>query len=128
MSIWKRRWLWRRMTIAFAVAAIAAPIAQARPAGIGPGEAGYSGPVVEQTGAGTQGNPLHYKVAREMGTEAPPVGPNTSRQLVDVEGSPSAGGFKWSDAPVVAGLAFAALLFAGGAALLIRQRGRLVGA
>jgi hypothetical protein len=128
MSIWKRRWVWRRITIAFAVAALVAPAAQARPAGIAPGDAGYSGPVTEQTGVDTRGNPLHYRVARETGADAPVVGPSTSRPPAEVVNPAPSTGFEWGDARVVAGLAFAALLLAGGGALAVRQRGRLAGA
>jgi hypothetical protein len=128
MSIWKRRWVWRRITIAFAVAALAAPAAQARPAGIAPGDAGYSGPVTEQTGVDTRGNPLHYRVARETGADAPVVGPSTSRPPAEVVNPAPSAGFEWGDARVVAGLSLAALLLAAGGALAVRQRGRLAGA
>jgi hypothetical protein len=128
MSIWKRRWVWRRITLAFAVAALAAPAAQARPAGIAPGDAGYSAPVAEQTGVDTRGNPLHYRVARETGTDSPVVGPSIGRPHADVVSVAPSSGFEWGDARVVAGLSLAALLLAGGGALLVRQRGRLAGA
>jgi hypothetical protein len=125
MSIWKRRWLWKRITIAFAIAALAAPAAQARPAGIAPGKAGYSAPVTEQAGGDTRGNPLHYKVARETGAQAPVVAPSTGRPQADVASRAPSSGFEWGDPWLIAGFASAALLLAGVGALAVHQRGRL---
>jgi hypothetical protein len=129
MSIWKRRWFLRRLTIALAVGAVAAPAAQARPAGIGPGETGFghvsadAGTQVSQNGNGTN-SPLYYKLRRETGSDAPLVGPQSGPAPVQVVGPETPSGFGWADAAIFAGIGLSGALLAAGTVLAVRQRGR----
>jgi hypothetical protein len=129
MSIWKRRWFLRRLTIALAVGAVAVPAAQARPAGIGPGETGY-GPVsadagtqVSQNGQGTN-SPLYYKVRRETGSGGPLVGSQIGPAPVQVVGPETPNGFGWGDAAILAAAGFSAALLAAISVFAVRHRGR----
>jgi hypothetical protein len=129
MSIWKRRWLLRRLTIALAVGAIVVPAAQARLAGIGPGEPGYGNVSAD---AGTQASqndhgstsPLYYKIKRETGSDAPLVGPQSGPAPAQVAGPETPSEFGWGDAGILAGVGLSAMLLAAGAVLVVRQRGR----
>jgi len=127
MSIWKRRWLLRRLTIALAVGAIAAPAAQARPAGIAPGEPGFAsgGTQLSEGGPGSNG-PLYYKAKRETASDPPLVGPQGAPVQVIAPDSPA--GFGWDDAGIFVGGGLGAVLLATSAMLAVRQRGRFAGA
>jgi hypothetical protein len=127
MSIWKRRWFLRRLTIALAVGAVAVPAAQARPAGIGPGETGY-GPAsadaatqVSQNGQGAN-SPLYYKVRRETGSDGPLVGPQSGPAPVQVVGPETPSG--WGDAALLAAAGLSAALLTAISVFAVRQRGR----
>ena len=129
MSIWKRRWFLRRLTIALAVGAVAVPAAQARPAGIGPGETGYSpasaeaATQVSQNGQGTN-SPLYYKVRRETGSDGPLVGPQSGPAPVQVVGPATPSGFGWGDAAIFVAAGLSAALLAAGTVFAVRQRRR----
>jgi hypothetical protein len=115
----RKNWMLKRIALAFAVVAVAAPTAQAVPLEPGATKAeiprGNTAPhgVVADIKAGDYGMPrampADYAVAR--GNEQPLT-----------VSTPS---FNWSDAGIGAGLAFAAILLAGAGALSVRQYGRL---
>ena len=151
----KQRML-RRMALAFAVAAVAAPTAQAVPLEPGATKAEYI-PFVTDFGGGntaSQGNgvesgqyglptamPSDYAANRSDRIELARLNERVSTDLrasdrvenvrVEPRGLDkpvlvvSDTSINWGDAGIGAGLAFAAILLAGAAALGVRQHGRL---
>jgi hypothetical protein len=121
----RRNWMLRRIALAFAVAAVAAPAAQAVPLEPGPTKADNI-PLVADFPRGNTAP--HGSVASiPRGNTAPHgvitdyAAPRGNEQPVTTS-TPS---FDWSDAGIGAGLAFGALLLAGAGALSVRQYRRL---
>ena len=137
----KQRML-RRIALAFAVAAVAAPTAQAVPLEPGATKAEYTpfvtdfprgntAPHGETIQAANRGDRielarLNDRTAIDLrgsdGVENVRVEPRGLDKPVLVSDTSS---FNWGDAGIGAALAFAAMLLAGAAALSVRQYGRL---
>jgi hypothetical protein len=100
----RRHWMLKRIALAFAVAAVAAPTALAHPL-----EPGSTKAEVPRGNTAPHGVVADYAASR--GTEQPLA---ASQSPID-----------WSDAGIGAGLAFAAILLAGAGALSVRQYRRL---
>ena len=132
----KQRML-RRIALAFAVAAVAAPTAQAVP--LEPGNSTPSGTTIPQQYGMTNAMPsdanrgdrielarLNDRVGNDIrgldGVENVRIEPRGLDNPVLVSDTSS---FNWGDAGVGAGLAFAAILLAGAAALSVKQYDRL---
>ena len=129
----RRNWFVRRIVVGLAVAAVAAPVAQA--GGVEDSRLADRG--VSSVTAGDYGMPrampTDYAIARGDGIElvrAQPRGSSSDRiefvrsnreapgpELV------AASGFNWSDASAGAGVTFALVLLVGGATLAIRSSG-----
>jgi hypothetical protein len=150
-----RQRMLRRIALAFAVAAVVAPTAQAVPLEPGPtkaeetlvrdwprGEAATYGMTIPQQYGMATAMPNDYAANRIDRIELARLQERTDSNLrgsdrvenVRVEprglGKPvlvvsDSGSIDWGDAGIGAGLAFAAILLAGAAALGIRQQGRL---
>jgi hypothetical protein len=152
-----RQRMLRRIALAFAVAAIAAPTAQAEP--FEPGSSTPHGTTIPQQYGMPTAMPSDYAANRVDRIELARLqdrGPDTSLRGLDgvenVRAVPRSdirgldrvenvrveprgldqpvlvvndSSFNWSDAGIGAGLAFAAILLAGAAALGVRQHGRL---
>ena len=142
----KQRML-RRMALAFAVAAVAAPTAQAVPLEPGATEApiprGSTAPhgttIPQQYGMPTA-MPSDYAANRDLIENVRLQARSTddlrgSDRIENVRVEPrgldkpvlvsDGSSFSWGDAGIGAGLAFAAILLGGAAALGVRQHGRL---
>jgi hypothetical protein len=144
----KQRML-RRIALAFAVAAVAAPAAQAVPlepgateASIPRGNTAPHGTTIPQQYGMPTAMPSDYAANRLDRIELARLQDRTGSDLrasdrvenirVEPRGLDKpvlvvsdTGSFNWGDAGIGAGLAFAAILLAGAAALSVRQHGRL---
>jgi hypothetical protein len=127
----RRNWMLRRIALAFAVAAVAAPAAQAVPLEPGPTKA-------EDTPLTTdfpRGNTAPHGTVAPQGSVASVPRGNTAPHGVIADYAAPRGGeqpvttstpsFDWTDAGIGAGLAFGALLLAGAGAMSVRQYRRL---
>ena len=149
-----RQRMFRRIALAFAVAAIAAPTAQAAPLEPGATKAEFIPFVTDFPNTASQGDtisageygmptamPSDYAANRVDRIELVRLQDRTG---IDLRGSDGVenirveprgldkpvlvvndSSFNWNDAGMGAGLAFAAILLAGAAALGVRQHGRL---
>jgi hypothetical protein len=125
----RRNWMLRRIALAFAVAAVAAPAAQAVPLEPGPTKAEDTPLVIPRGNTAPHGSvaPQGSVASVPRGNTAPHgviadyAVPRGSEQPVTA----STRSFDWSDAGLGAGLAFGALLLAGAGALSVRQYRRL---
>ena len=149
--------MFRRITLAFAVAAIAAPTAQAVPLEPGATKAEYIAFVTDFPRTNTASNgetiqsgeygmptamPSDYAANRVDRIELARLQDRTSNDVRGLDGVENvrveprgldkpvlvvsdSGSIDWHDAGIGAGLAFAAILLAGAAALSIKQHGRL---
>jgi hypothetical protein len=123
----RRNWMLRRIALAFAVAAVAAPTAQAVPLEPGASKApiprGSTAPH-GSIGAQQYGTSLRMpsEVAANRVNRIEVTVPRGVDKPVLVSDTRS---LDWGDAGIGAGLAFAAILLAGAAALSVRQYNRL---
>ena len=116
-----RQRMLRRMAFAFAVAAVAAPTAQA--VALEPGATKAPIPRGNTAPHGSVGSVASVPRGNTAphGVIVDSAAPRGSGQPVTA----STRSFDWSDAGIGAGLAFAAILLAGAAALSVRQYSRL---
>ena len=134
----KQRML-RRIALAFAVAAVAAPTAQAVP--LEPGNSTPRGTTIPQQYGMPTAMPSDYAANRNDRIELARLNDRVGSDVRGLDGVENVrveprgldkpvlvsdtSSFNWGDAGIGAGLAFAALLLAGAAALSVRQYGRL---
>jgi hypothetical protein len=154
-----RQRMLRRMALAFAVAAVAAPTALAHP--LEPGSSTPHGTTIPQQYGMPTAMPSDYAAIRGDGIENVRLQDRTGYDVRGLDGVESVrlqdrtgydlrgsdgvenvrveprgldkpvlvvsdgSSFDWSDAGIGAGLAFAAMLLAGGAALSVKQSNRL---
>ena len=135
----KQRML-RRIALAFAVAAVAAPTAQAVP--LEPGNSTPRGTTIPQQYGMPTAMPSDYAANRGDGIELARLNDRIGSDVRGLDGVENVrveprgldqpvlvvsdgSSFNWGDAGIGAGLAFAAILLAGAAALGVRQQGRL---
>jgi hypothetical protein len=151
----RRNWMLRRIALAFAVAAVAAPTAQAVPLEPGATKAEYipfvtdfprgntapHGSTIEQQYGMPRAMPADYAANRGDRIELARLGDRVGtdvrsldrvelirtepRGVSDTVLTSAPSSFDWGDAGIGAGLSFAAILLAGAAALSVRQYGRL---
>jgi hypothetical protein len=124
----RKNWMLKRIALAFAVAAVAAPAAQAVPLEPGPTKAENTPLVADfprgntaPHGSVTSVTSVPRGNTAPHGAGADYAAPRGNEQPVTTS-TPS---FDWSDAGIGAGLAFGALLLAGAGALSVRQYRRL---
>ncbi|MEO8290876.1 MAG: hypothetical protein ABI649_07765 [Gaiellaceae bacterium] len=129
----RRNWIIKRLALGLAVAAFAAPAAQAK---LDDGQSAKQGANVTAGAYGMpRAMPSDYAAARgdkiELVRSQPRTVGSDHIEFVRVQsrsvGQPeivAAPGFDWSDAGIGAGLAFGLLLLGGGAVLATRPSGR----
>jgi hypothetical protein len=131
-----RQRMLRRIALAFAVAAIVAPTAQAVPLEPGATNAVQAGEYGMPTAmpsdyAANRGDRIELARLQDRTGSDLRAGDRVENVRVEPRGLDKPvlvvndSSFNWSDAGIGAGLAFAAILLAGAAALGVRQHGRL---
>jgi hypothetical protein len=142
-TIRRRNWLIKRIALGFAVAAFAAPVAQAKVGeqawpGVNPSDSAVTSvkptdyhmlrpsPHDPALASGDHGSAVQAHKQHRLGGALARGDSQASWSLIALGDQRSANGFDWGDASIGAGLALALVLFGGGAAALAtRHRNRV---
>jgi hypothetical protein len=116
----RKNWFIKRVALGFAVAAVAAPAAQAK---VDEGSSVAQSPAVSAQGFG-RGDQIEFVRSQPRGASSDQIEFVRSQPRSTGAGTVAASSFNWGDASVGAGIALALVLLGGGAAVATGRLGR----